>query len=276
MINHPNHDPIFDKSIESVSKTTRDYIVEHYGLSLLVVGLVLIMFWAAWYWQIPQLLFFGLGTLLAFYSYVQRKVEHIFMQQFAQANSYEYQQTGSQENRLGYIFKLGHSTKLEDQISWMYKNCPINLFNYTYTVGSGKDSHTYRQTIFEIDFQTPVPHIALKHHMFGDIFGVQGATERIKLEGDFDKYFDVFAEKGFEIETLEIFTPDLMEKAENEWKQFTTEFVGTKLYIYSDAEIQTKIALESMYQVALYLAGRLDPILDKMKSDMAAMQAVAH
>jgi hypothetical protein len=269
-------DPILEQSIETVSKTTRDYVIEHYIMSLIVLVLVLVSFATAWFSHILQLIFIPLLILAGYYGYVQRKVEHIFMQQFAKVNGYDYERTGTQENRLGYVFKLGHSKSLDDQISWTYKNCPINLFNYTYTVGSGKSSHTYRQTIFEIDFQSPVPHISLQHHIFGNIFGVDGARERIKLEGNFDKYFDVFTEKGFEVETLQIFTPDFMQKAENEWSRFSVEFVGTKLYIYYDSQISKKADLEKMWYIALDLATRLDPLVDKMKSDMTAMQKVIH
>jgi hypothetical protein len=159
------------------------------------------------------------------------------------------------------VFTLGHGKKLYNEISGIYQNCPIDLFNYDYTYGEGESSDTIHRTIFIIDFQSPVPHITLTKHQFR--FFQSRLGKKVKLEGDFGDKFDFIVQEGFEIEALQIFTPDLMVKIQDEW-HYELEFIGTKLIICSGGTITKLADLQKFYTAAKYLAARFDPMIDKM------------
>jgi hypothetical protein len=120
----------------------------------------------------------------------------------------------------------------------------------------------------------PLPHILLDahHHFFGDSaavalnerFNVEG-EEIIKLEGDFNKYFDLYAPKGQEIVTLQIFSPDIMAQLIDHSKKFSLEFFGNYIYIYSRKAIKNGYEIYAMYSLTRLLIDKLAPELERLK-----------
>lgn len=65
-------------------------------------------------------------------------------------------------------------------------------------------------------------------------------NQKVALEGNFDKYFDVYHSAGYHIDLLNIITPDIMEKL-IEAHDFDIEFYGTKIYLYSKIASHSKL-----------------------------------
>lgn len=69
--------------------------------------------------------------------------------------------------------------------------------------------------------------------------------QKISLEGDFDKYFTLYAPQQYKTGALYIFTPDVMQAAIQHGAAFDMEIIGRKLYIYkistADFASQTNI-----------------------------------
>lgn len=57
--------------------------------------------------------------------------------------------------------------------------------------------------------------------------------QRLSLEGDFDKYFDLFVPAGYERDALYVFTPDLMALMIDESSDFDVEIRGDQLTVYA-------------------------------------------
>jgi hypothetical protein len=53
-------------------------------------------------------------------------------------------------------------------------------------------------------------YMLLFHHSRVDNYGLHSGLQKFTLEGDFGKYFDVYAPQGSSIETLSLLTPDVM------------------------------------------------------------------
>jgi hypothetical protein len=209
---------------------------------------------------------------------VKDRVEGVFMEQFAAANNFSFQKEGLPENLYGSLFSLGYGRSGRDMVSGSFNNLPLSLFNYSYTIGSGKYSHTYHYTVLRLDYSSPLPPILLqvKGFDFGEsIFDhfSKNDPEKIQLEGDFGKYFTLYGKTGFETEILEIFDPDFMEKICDEWNNFSLEFIDNYLYVYSCHVISTKAELDSIYSLAKYLAERIEPLAERMKSDLLALES---
>jgi hypothetical protein len=58
-------------------------------------------------------------------------------------------------------------------------------------------------------------------------------NQKLSLEGDFDKYFTLYAPKEYKRDALYIFTPDLMSLLIDESNAFDAEIVDNKLFFYS-------------------------------------------
>ena len=222
------------------------------AITIILGGLLFI------YTKSLMLIIYPLFALIFFYSFIKQKAD------------------GLPGNLDGSLFFIGHSPAGRDVVSGIFENTPFVIFNYRYIIGGGKNSQTYIYTVFRLDYPSSFPSIFLKSKdcmfggfLFGDISGK--ARERIKLEGDFDKHFDLWAEKGFEIEVLQVFTPDFMSKVEDNWKKFGLEFINNQIYIYSHHMITKDEELENMYQFIQYLVSEINPLAKEMKGDINAL-----
>lgn len=272
-----DQDPLLEQEINDVSQTTWKYIAVKYHKSLLIgYSIAAIWFFVSLYFLLfrqnsilMSALVFSLMAPVFLFAYISNKVRAAFMNQFAQANGYNYSPIGPIDTQTGYIFSRGHSRSVDDYITGKYLNCPLELFIFTYKEGFGKHEHTYWNTIFSLDFQDPVPHITLLRvdSPAGSSLGI-----KLQLEGNFNQKFNLYVQKGFEIEALQIFTPDFMAKVES-WN-LELEFIGTKLYVYAASALSKKSDLLNMYQIVKDLAARLDPLVEKMKSDVEFMSEI--
>ena len=274
-----------NETIEDVDTSTEKYIGEHYRTHR-IVALLLSALWTV------GLIIWGAGRgfsegiifalllpvfiLSALYGAVKTKMSKAFLRQFAARVGYSYQDTAELGNRAGFPFNIGHDNSLEDFISGQYQGFPVNLFIYSYETGSEKEKVEHIYTVFEITYNLTLPHLFLKkkHENFGEsIFGFFKNEKQISLEGDFDKYFTLLAPQGFQLEALQIFTPDFMLKMRDQWKGYNLEFVGNRIYIYRDCRIDRKKELHNMYDLVQHLITAIGPVFTRMQKSVLATVA---
>ncbi len=90
----------------------------------------------------------------------------------------------------------------------------------------------------------------------------------ISLEGDFNKYFTLKITKNYQIEALEIFTPDVMAELIDKAKNFSLEIINNNVFIYANHLIGTKEELLEIYELAGYFTKKLGPLFARMKLSM--------
>jgi hypothetical protein len=120
-----------------------------------------------------------------------------------------------------------------------------------------------------------MPDIFLKNKYFSEdlIFKIRNSgSEYVDLEGDFNKYFTLSIKKGYEVEALEIFTPDVMQELIDKAKTVSLEITDNNLFIYKSKVINTKKELYELYDLAKYFAEKLGPVLARMKPSLEAME----
>ncbi len=199
------------------------------------------------------------------------------MKQFAIANGFKYSESADMVVRPGVAFEIGQSRIITNLIAGTYLDYPIELFNYTYTrIGNGKQTERFYFTILEIDCSYFLPHIFLKNNdlNFGKSLEMYFKNEqKINLEGNFNKQFTLLTPIGWQIETLQIFTPDFMAKMLDHWNKFSLEFIGKRMYVYHSYHIGKKVTLYKMFKLAKYLMTQIGPLLSNMeKNNLATSQ----
>ena len=215
-------------------------------------------------------------VIALYFGYIYELVERWFMQQFAKASNLAYQDSAPFESVQGRLFSQGHSRAITHVISGSYASHPMRIFHYTYETGSGKSSRTYRFTVFEVTFEkTNFPHILLQSrsmHKYGsaDRSGEVQDSEISRGE-EIRKTFKLFATDGYEIEVLQIFTPDILRFLRHKGTHLSIEFAEHKLYIYDDLYIKRKKQLDEMYAVAKALFDVTGPLLNRLYDDFAAL-----
>jgi len=238
----------FNDAIDDVDQGAFDYIWNRRRTLFLAVCLVsAVLFAGLWYLEAsyyphqargPQppypLIAFALPLGLYFLFRVQ--LQHVFMQQIASAIGFGYQPTGSLRGLQAKFFQLGTSPHIEDVLSGVYRGCPIEIFNYSFSVQHGRSSDTEHYTVFTLKFDGVLPDIALTPRSFlaaGSIASAPDADVEIGLEGDFNDYFRLYAPKAFDVEIRVIFQPDLMLELIEKYRSYRIEIAGSRLYVVS-------------------------------------------
>jgi hypothetical protein len=227
-------------------------------------------------YQAFQIIIFPAIAFAIFYGIIRQKAEDSFFEQFAKVNGFSFEKKALPSDLQGSLFFLGHSPVGRDLISGDYQQLPFCLFNYRYTVGYGKNSHAYIYTVFRLQYTLPLPPIFLasKRFIFGGNFlgsPSAAAKEKIQLEGDFNDSFNLWTKKGFEIETLQAFTPDVMATIEKSFTGCALEFINNQIYVYSHHMVAKDQELETIYQFVQYLAPKIAKLAQEIKGDMSAL-----
>jgi hypothetical protein len=155
----------------SKEATVNNNILEVIG-GLLITALPCVIF----------VLIAGGVAFLIYYSYRQEKQRTADLQRVAEELGFEFlpKDDGSfLSNRGSFpLFSQGHSKRLFNLMRGKTKNLTAAIFDYRYTVGSGKNSHTWQQTVaaFQVD-SPPLPTFSLRPesvwHKIGALLGYQ-------------------------------------------------------------------------------------------------------
>ena len=110
-----------------------------------------------------------------------------------------------------HLFSQGRSKKIKNMIHGDTDEVDLGIFDYQYTTGSGKNSHTYKQTV--VCFRSPqlsLPHFEMRpqsfFHSIGKAFGYQDID--FDTHPVFSKSFVLRGDDEDAVRTL--FTPEVL------------------------------------------------------------------
>lgn len=177
---------------------------------------------------------------------------------FAEANNLIFIPSTSKPGYSGMIFNVGEYRRAYSQI----RDKSGKLFeigNYNYTVRSGKSSTTIDNGYIMIELGRKLPNMILDSHGNNNIFSTAlgylpllfQEGQKLSLEGDFDKYFTLYAPKEYERDALYVFTPDVMALFIDQAGSFDAEIVDDKLFIYSKGkfDLSDKTVLQRIFNI---------------------------
>lgn len=174
----------------------------------------------------------------------QQYAESVRISRFARDNGWLYQPQLHNPSHSGVIFNVGHSRAAKDIIylSGDDEMAAFEIGSYQYTTGSGKSRQTHNWIYCCVEMDRRMPHMLLDAKANNaSLFGKSLASnlpvslrkdQALSLEGDFDKYFTLYAPKDYERDALYIFTPDLMALLIDNAHSFDAEVVDNRFYIY--------------------------------------------
>jgi hypothetical protein len=262
--------PFLYSSIVDVKQSVRNYIWTVYRTRVIWGAIAAVIWWSlllwlGWYTNdvMIALYMIPVGIFGYFYNRVYQKAHEAFFRQFATMNKYAFTPTADPTSVHAASLKRGHSQKMYNIVSGTIHHSNFQLFNFEFTIGSGKHKRTYASTVFELDFDEPMPHMMLiakkgERAMFSlDTTGLQ----EIMLEGDFHKYFWLYMTKGSQIPVLSIFAPDFMHDMIIRHKKYDIEFINDKIYIFDTRVVTTAHELSALYSMATELSNRMHHVL---------------
>lgn len=211
----------------------------------------------------PLFLFFlpFLGGSI-YVEYVRRKVRKAFWQQLAATNGWSYEADGDVAAEAGLMFHQGHSQNIFNVITGNFDGRKMRIFTFHFATGSGKQRRDYYYTVYEFTFAGQFPHLNLNSLL--NMYGVAGGV-KLPLPAEFEKFYRLTAPEEYEIEALQVFTPDILAYLIDRQLPYDVELVNQEMLIYVKGQVNDLQQLEQDYARACDFAQRMAPTLDKMR-----------
>lgn len=184
----------------------------------------------------------GLGRVVR-KVYRQAVVHQLRLEQFARDNNLQYVKSIANPTYPGVIFSTGNQRRIKDQFIGE-TNGLFEVGNYEYTVRHGKSSTTYYSGYIRIALDRHIAHMLLDStanntNIFGARFSnlpiAMARDQTLRLEGDFNEHFTLYAPKEYARDALYIFTPDLMALLIDQAGKFDVEVIDDQLFVYGNA-----------------------------------------
>lgn len=185
------------------------------------------------------------------------------LENFAQDNGLHYTPTILDPEHQGVLFSEGSDRKLVDVLS---SGGRYEIGNYSRMVQSGKNTVERINGYIRIQLPRHVAHMILdgkanNMNIFGASFSNLDAAfnkdQILKLEGDFNDHFTLYAPKEYERDAFYVFTPDLMALLIDHVSAYDVEVVDNQLFIYSSKfELLNKATLEKIFTIISTVGGK--------------------
>ncbi len=262
--------------IEDVSASTMAYINRRMGIWYYSVGILLIVvaIYGAYYTQEIDVVALPLIWFIGWYGHAHTKTLQTFMIQFASVNKFDYSE-GHIVDMDGALFERGHTKQVSNMVAGVFNHRQMRFFNYQFSLGGGRSRRSYNYTVCEIALPGTAPNILVESKNFFDFNSFKKRHQKeMPLESGFQEHFEVYAPEDFDIETFEIFTPEIMTSLIDIAKGYDFEFIRNRLYIFRQGTISKRLDLHALLLLAKYLITTLMPRLIRLEDDIAAIHAV--
>jgi len=214
----------------------------------------------------------GLIPIIAFWLYLQSAYEGSLFKAFAKANGYNFRQSGDIGNQTGLLFSIGDNRGASEIVSGNYRQWDFLLFKYDYSSGIGQNRGISTHTVMAVNFHTTLPAFVLRRpHKLqlleeeGESLTKSGYTEKVKLEGDFDKHFEVYIPPNSQVAALSILTPDVMQTLIALDKYEIEMTINGVLYIYCHGQINKKQQLIDLYTILRSVIQTITPYVNRQQ-----------
>ncbi len=228
-----------------------------------------VVFLPQWFWPQFRLFvaMFPWCLWFAWFALAYNKIREAFWQQLATKYGWEYSFTKDLTAEKALLFQMGHSPAVHNGIKGSYNDMPFHIFEYDYTVGSGKHKSIHSFTVFEIKFTGTFPHLYLnyKNDSYSNTPSMFSSIAKVSLPRDFENEFKLYVPKEYEIEALEIFTPDVFSVLIDLKWDYDMEFADGELVIYRKIKFNSFTDLDRELDRIKKIVIILSPLLNRLK-----------
>lgn len=196
-----------------------------------------------------------------------RREPNEMLQRFATDNGLMYEPFPNYQSK-GVIFYAGNKDQeVYNLLSGELYGYRYNLYWLSFTSGKDKSQKTNFYSVVEVRLPKAVPNIFLDavsndSFMNPEVLNKFQRKNILNLEGDFNKYFKVYAASGYETEVLQLLNPAFMQ-ALIKRDMYEVELIEDRAFVYlKDSFVPDKEALMKQYEVAEFVILELQKELD--------------
>ena len=112
----------------------------------------------------------------------------------------------------------------------------------------------------------------MRRHFSKDYFGLDKDVE-IKLDSQFNKSFNLYCTQDYEIETLQIFTSDILLILKDDAPDFSIEFSDNRIYFYDNKVMSKRKELDVLYGIVKEVLTSSGESISRLHDDFTAMHS---
>ena len=226
--------------------------------------------------------FIGLGVYIFIQAAKRQQNLHNAVAAFSAEHGLSYAPRAFMRDVDGVIFDpkdvASMGAPAYDIIGGSLDSLPYKYFRTFQTIGAGDQAQRFGFTVLRASFETAKPRFLLLSKSNESVinqFDIK--LTPLKVEGDFNKHFDLYCQPGQEALVLQIFNPGLMADCIDQFSDFSIELTPANFYIYqpyaSDSHPVEQVA--TSYQNFLLLAKRFIPAVAKVGGAHPSLAPVA-
>jgi hypothetical protein len=207
------------------------------------------------------------------YVYILKVIlQRIFVEMYAQKNNLSFEPYGISADLEGRLFSISSSESMGNILSTTVEDFLVRIFNYQFTVGSGKSKETKKFTVSEISFnKVDFPYILLQSRSMKkytplNVFNDNSERE-LPLDKGFGRKFKLYAKEGYETEVFQIFSEELLTHLQRRSSHFSIEFSKNKIYIYDDIAIGNERDLDILLNLTKKIITSSGPFIERLHDD---------
>jgi hypothetical protein len=206
------------------------------------------------------LLFFGGAVIVVGVLEYRKSGTIVRLREFARVNNLSYRDNVPYEDRPGLIFHEGHTKVFVDLITASNRDFS-EIGNYQYETGGGKSRTTHVVGFMRIHLPRRLPNMVLdakQNNFFGKFSNLPtrfARNQKLELEGDFSKYFTLYAPAEYAVDALYVFTPDVMQALIESAHTYDCEVIDDNFYVYKSGKFD--LTDETIFEELRAVAARL-------------------
>lgn len=215
-----------------------------------------------------------IGIILAYSRYLIGQGRAVFWKEFALQNGWVYSPKLDLSKEPAILLKQGNSGRWgKYELRKNVDGKQVRIFYYTYKVRVGKHTYTHSYTVIGFTFSGSFPHLFLDRALNTSgvtnvslvPLGIKIDIPPVPLPSEFEEKFKLYSPQKYEIEALQIFTPDILEHLLNIDFKYDIEFIDQEILIFIDGEIDSLEKLEHEFEAAKKIRDLLAPTLNSIK-----------
>lgn len=244
------------------------------GLFLLLLSAILVA-----EYNVLIIIFIALAPAMwIYYKYIYgRKKRLALLYHFALHNQLRLIVDTPPRNYAGTIFSAGHTNLINEAL---ILPDGVEIGSYQHTIGSGRSERVNYWGYMRVKLVRRLPNMLLdskkNNFLWGMLSNLPATYTRdqiVKLEGNFNEFFTLYAPNGYERDAFYVFTPDVMAALIDHGSNFDIEVIDDNLVFYSAepinlaSEDELKGALSILYKISSELIDQTDYYSDERVAD---------
>ncbi len=188
-----------------------------------------------------------------------------FWTEVTTANGWQYAERGDAHNEKAIILRLGDGREISHVVEGEIEGRRFRAFNYNFWTehrdSKGRRSRTYSYfTVVAFKFDGTFPHLCLDNRR--NWVNNFGSGEELPLPHEFEKTFKILAPRKYEIEALQIFSPDVLQAILDHGLKHDVEFVEQEMIVFVKWPFRDFKTFKEELERAFELESILRPKLD--------------